>query len=119
MSLLRVVTLTMAMVLSACGGPISDANSAMEAQSRQLTPQEPAVADIYQRSCKNCHTIAATGAPLTGDKAAWSPRVDKGMAVLADNVVNGFGGMPPFGMCMDCDLEQFEALIRFMAVADQ
>ena len=116
---LKIVTLIMAMALNACGAPISDANPAMEAQSRQLTPQEPAIADIYGRSCKNCHTIAATGAPLTGDKAAWSPRMDKGMGVLVDNVVSGFGGMPPFGMCMDCDEEQFDALIRFMAVENQ
>jgi cytochrome c5 len=39
----------------------------------------------------------------------------KGMDSLVDNVVNGFGGMPPFGLCMDCDALQFEALIQFMA----
>ena len=37
------------------------------------------------------------------------------MNVLLDNVINGYGGMPPFGLCMDCDAAQFEALIRFMA----
>jgi cytochrome c5 len=41
--------------------------------------------------------------------------MSKGRETLVNNVVNGFGGMPPFGMCMDCDLEQFEALIDFMA----
>jgi cytochrome c5 len=30
-------------------------------------------------------------------------------------VINGFGGMPPLGMCMDCSAEEFEALIVFMA----
>jgi cytochrome c5 len=39
----------------------------------------------------------------------------KGMDVLVNSVVNGFGGMPPFGLCMDCDERQFEALIQFMA----
>ena len=42
----------------------------------------------------------------------------KGMDVLVDNVVNGFGGMPPFGLCMDCDAAQFDALIRFMATGE-
>ena len=77
------------------------------------------MAAIYNRSCRNCHTIAATGAPLTGDSAAWSIRMEKGLDVLADNVVNGFGGMPPFGLCMDCNLEDFEALIVFMDQAGE
>jgi cytochrome c5 len=42
----------------------------------------------------------------------------KGMDTLVDNVVNGFGGMPPFGLCMDCDVAQFEALINFMATGE-
>jgi cytochrome c5 len=101
-------------LLGACGeGPA--APPAAEAASRALQPADPGLAAIYQRSCASCHTVAATGAPLTGDGAAWSPRMGKGMDVLVDNVVNGFGGMPPFGLCMDCDAAQFEALIRFMA----
>jgi cytochrome c5 len=59
--------------------------------------------------------VAATGAPLTGDVAAWDTRLEKGADVLLENVINGFGGMPPFGMCMDCDADQFDALIQFMA----
>jgi len=93
-------------------------NAGAEQHSRTLTPVQPEIAAIYNRSCRNCHTIAATGAPLTGDVAGWSPRLEKGMNTLVDNVVNGFGGMPPFGMCMDCDLDQFEALVDFMATAE-
>jgi cytochrome c5 len=39
----------------------------------------------------------------------------KGMDTLLDNTINGYKGMPPLGMCMDCGEEEFEALIRFMA----
>ncbi|KEI71486.1 c-type cytochrome [Endozoicomonas elysicola] len=81
----------------------------------QLQPEDSHLSAIYNRSCKACHTIANTGAPLTGDSYSWDSRMDKGMDELLDNVINGFGGMPPFGMCMDCDPEQFEALITFMA----
>lgn len=105
--------------LTACGGGSGEAggntSAAAELASRELTPSDSALASIYNRSCRNCHTIAATGAPLTGDHAVWATRMAKGRDTLVDNVVNGFGGMPPFGMCMDCDLEQFEALIDFMA----
>ena len=104
-------------MLGACGkGP--PAPPAAEAASRALQPAGTELAAIYQRSCASCHTVAATGAPLTGDATAWAPRMAKGMDVLVDNVVNGFGGMPPFGLCMDCDAVQFEALIRFMATGE-
>lgn len=86
-----------------------------ERASAQLKPADETLAAIYNRSCRSCHTIAATGAPLTGDTQAWAVRLEKGMPTLVDNVVNGFGGMPPFGLCMDCDAAQFEALVTFMA----
>lgn len=104
-----------AILLSACSDPSGTASDVDEAASRAMNPADSALASTYDRSCRSCHTVAATGAPLTGDKSAWAERLDKGMHILVDNVVNGFGGMPPFGMCMDCDADQFEALIRFMA----
>jgi len=79
------------------------------------TPSDPDIAKIYERSCKSCHTLAETGAPLTGDTAAWAPRMAKGMDTLLDNVINGSEGMPPLGLCMDCSASDFEALIHFMA----
>jgi len=107
------------LLLSGCGKGGSPAPPpAAEAASRALQPQDAALAAVYQRSCASCHTVAATGAPLTGDGQAWSPRMEKGMDTLVDNVVNGFGGMPPFGLCMDCDVGQFEALIQFMATGN-
>ena len=110
--------LFVALLVTGCGGGNSGAAGISEADSRALSPANADLAAIYDRSCRSCHTIAATGAPLTGDVAAWQSRLnDKGMDTLVDNVVNGFGGMPPFGMCMDCDIEQFEALIGFMAEA--
>ena len=118
MSFNRFIAISLAalclVTLAGCGdGPAGP--PAAEAVSRTLQPQDAALAAIYQRSCASCHTVAATGAPLTGDVAQWKPRMAKGLNALLDNVVNGFGGMPPFGLCMDCDAAQFEALILFMA----
>jgi cytochrome c5 len=107
------------LVLNACSDGPSESSAANETKSRQLRPTDTQIAAIYDRSCRSCHTIAATGAPLTGDAVAWAPRMAKGMPTLVDNVVGGFGGMPPFGMCMDCSAEEFEALISFMATAPQ
>ena len=53
-------------VLAGCVEKLSDQEAAIEALSRQLRPEDTATAAIYDRSCRNCHTIAATGAPLTG-----------------------------------------------------
>jgi cytochrome c5 len=104
-----------AAMLIACGEGGQPTARINESVSQALQPQDPALAEIYNRSCRSCHTVAATGAPLTGDVAGWASRMDKGMNTMVDNVVNGFGGMPPFGLCMDCDGDQFEALIEFMA----
>ncbi len=102
-------------LLTACAG--GESSGISETQSKALVPADAELADIYNRSCRSCHTLAATGSPLTGDAAAWDERMNKGMDVLLDNVINGFGGMPPLGLCMDCDVDQFEALILFMAEA--
>ena len=117
--LLKILTpLALSVLLAGCGGKGPGDQGALETASRSLRPADAALASIYDRSCRSCHTIAATGAPLTGDRAAWSERLDKGMNTLVDNVINGFGGMPPLGMCMDCGAEEFEALIVFMAAGE-
>jgi len=72
-------------------------------------------ATLYQHSCKTCHEDAATGAPLTHNTAAWTPRLAKGEDALLESIVNGFNGMPPLGQCIECDGNDFMALTRFMA----
>ncbi|GAA6150611.1 c-type cytochrome [Pseudoteredinibacter isoporae] len=111
-----VLMLSSALLLSACGGSeeASETGSA-KTSLRALEPSDPQLAAIYQRSCKACHGTGAPAIPQSGDVVAWAPRAEKGMEVLLDNVINGVGGMPPLGMCMDCEPEQFEALIQFMA----
>lgn len=114
-NILKIGLFSVVLLLLACGDPDSRAAPQMEAASRQLVPADKDLADIYLRSCRSCHTVAATGSPLTGDKAAWAPRMAKGMDAMIGSVINGFGGMPPLGLCMHCSADQFEALIRFMA----
>ncbi|GMG87347.1 c-type cytochrome [Biformimicrobium ophioploci] len=113
--MIRVILIALIAFTAGCGKDMGSTTEFDQATSQVLQPADPALAEIYSRSCRSCHTVAATGAPLTGDVAGWSPRLEKGMDTLVNNVVNGSGGMPPFGMCMDCDLDQFEALIEFMA----
>lgn len=107
-------TLLALLMLSACDAGPSTANAA-----RALQPQDPAVATLYQRSCFACHGTGNPTAPQTGDTRAWAPRMAQGMDTLIDHVVDGYKGMPPMGLCMDCSAEDFEQLIVFMAQGAQ
>ena len=75
----------------------------------------PDLQAVYDRSCKTCHSIPATGAPQSGDRTAWAPRAAQGADVLLDHTINGYKAMPPLGACMDCNEDQFRALIAHMA----
>ena len=78
----------------------------------------PELQAIYDRSCASCHSIPASGAPQLGDRQAWAPRLAQGADVLLEHTVTGYKAMPPLGACMDCDEEQFRALIAHLAGAE-
>lgn len=78
-------------------------------------PAPASIEQTYLRSCHSCHGTGIAGAPRTGDLAAWSPRMEKGMDTLVANAINGYQAMPPRGLCFDCTEEQFAALIAMMA----
>jgi cytochrome c5 len=50
---------------------------------------------IYEATCKACHDQGVAGAPKTGDKTAWAPRIKAGEAALIQSVTKGKGAMPP------------------------
>lgn len=53
--------------------------------------------DIYKTTCAACHDAGVAGAPKTGDKAAWAPRIGVGLEKLAASGIKGKGAMPPKG----------------------
>ena len=73
------------------------------------------VATKYQQSCGICHAAAVANAPKSFDKAAWEPRLAKGMDTLVASIHKGLNAMPPRGLCMDCTDEQYKQLINYMA----
>lgn len=102
------------LLITACsnsGQPSAD----LRAYAANSTPDNPELAAIYQRSCQACHAGSTPDAPMTGDAEAWQERQRKGMDTLITSVVSGMGGMPPYGLCMDCDTGEFRSLIAFMA----
>lgn len=84
-------------------------------QSAKLTPKDPRLAQLYAGSCKACHTVGDSQAPLTGDRTQWDPRWARGKDTLLTNSQVGFGGMPAGGQCFECSAEDLKALITFMA----
>ncbi|MGH8447236.1 MAG: c-type cytochrome [Solimonas sp.] len=104
------------LLLAACGKS-EPTPPAVTAAAGTVTPGDPALAQTYESSCKLCHANPAAGAPLSGDHKAWAPRVAQGADTLLDHTINGFQGMPPMGMCMQCSEEDFLALIEFMSGA--
>ncbi len=46
----------------------------------------------YETACAACHGAGIAGAPRTGDKAAWAPRLAQGAATLHKHAIEGFTG---------------------------
>jgi cytochrome c5 len=47
---------------------------------------------IYKASCAACHSAGIAGAPKSGDKAAWAPRIAQGKETLYKHAIGGFQG---------------------------
>ena len=52
---------------------------------------------VYTSTCTACHSTGVAGAPKTGDKAAWEPRLAQGLDALVSSSLKGKGAMPPKG----------------------
>ena len=52
---------------------------------------------LYNTVCQACHSAGIAGAPKTGDKTAWSSRIDLSNDVLYASVINGKNMMPARG----------------------
>lgn len=67
---------------------------------------------IVQAQCAKCHQDGVQGAPRIGDRAAWIPRLKKGLDALVKSAVHGHGAMPARGGVADLtDLELQGAVV--------
>jgi cytochrome c5 len=71
--------------------------------------------ELYEVACKACHGLGVAGAPRSGDRAAWGPRVAKGKALLYEHALKGFTGtagvMPPKGGRTDISDDLIKAAV--------
>lgn len=56
---------------------------------------------VYKAACVACHGAGIAGAPKSGDKAAWAPRIAQGKPTLYEHAIKGYigkaGAMPAKG----------------------
>jgi len=75
-------------------------------------------AAVYNTACTACHGAGIAGAPMTGDAAAWNPRIDQGMDTLVQHAIEGFQGqagfMPPRGGNPSLTDQQVRDAVQYM-----
>ncbi len=73
---------------------------------------------LYEVACSACHAQGIGGAPKSGDKAAWAPRLAQGTATLYKHALEGFQGkagvMPAKGGRIDVSDEIVKAAVDHM-----
>ncbi|MDB5918065.1 MAG: cytochrome c5 family protein [Massilia sp.] len=93
---------------------------AMSAAAAAAAPAAPSAADlvkgekIYGATCLACHGAGVMGAPKSGDKAAWKPRLAKGVPTMYASAVDGVRMMPPKGGNMMLKNEDVKAAVDYM-----
>ncbi|MEQ8288589.1 MAG: c-type cytochrome [Gammaproteobacteria bacterium] len=81
--------------------------------------------EVFNGLCKNCHGMPAMAAmmPQIDDKAAWEPRIAKGIDTLYDHAINGFMGdmgmMPARGGNPALSDDEVKAAVDYMLEAVQ
>ncbi len=69
---------------------------------------------IVQTQCSKCHRDGLDGAPRIGDRAAWIPRLAKGLDTLVKSAVHGRGHMPARGGDPDLSDLQIQGALVYM-----
>ena len=110
----RVLLLATALLVG-CGEPSDDPAGETAPVAESTPPVSEAAMAKWARSCALCHISGEGGAPRVGYPEEWAGRVAQGEDALLNHTIEGYNRMPPLGYCMDCEAEDFQTLIRFMA----
>jgi cytochrome c5 len=69
---------------------------------------------VVKAQCAKCHQSGENGAPKIGDRAAWVPRLKKGLEPLVASAIHGHGAMPARGGMPDLSDDQIRGAIIAM-----
>jgi cytochrome c5 len=70
--------------------------------------------EVVDAICAGCHATGLNGAPKIGDRAAWTPRLNKGLDPLVLSAIRGHGGMPARGGTASLTDTEVRAAILYM-----
>jgi cytochrome c5 len=102
-------TATATSVKTATGGPVQTA-----AGPAATAGGAEAGRKLYDSICAMCHAAGLAGAPKTGDKAAWKPRIAQGKDALYASAVKGKNAMPPKGGAMAAADADIKAAVDYL-----
>jgi cytochrome c5 len=70
--------------------------------------------EVYQLACAACHAAGLAGAPKSGDKAAWQPRIAQSVPTLYTHALNGIRMMPARGGNASLSDAEVKAAVDYM-----
>lgn len=70
--------------------------------------------EIVKSKCVECHATGKHGAPRIDDRAAWVPRLQKGLDHIVAEARKGHGEMPARGGRADLTDEEFRAAVTYL-----
>ena len=94
-------------VKSASGEPVKTAAAGGPGAGKKL----------YDTVCMACHAAGLAGAPKTGDKAAWKPRIATGKEALYNSALHGKNAMPAKGGSSAADADVKAAVDYLVGLA--
>ena len=69
---------------------------------------------IYGTACFACHGTGAAGAPVLGNKDAWTARISQGNDILYTHAIDGFKAMPAKGGAASLSNDEVKAVVDYM-----
>jgi len=108
--------------VAAAGAPATDASAAAAAPAAATAAPAAAAKggdaakgkSVHDATCMVCHGAGVAGAPKTGDKAQWAPRLKQGVPALYETALKGKGAMPPKGGNMALSDADVKAAVDYM-----
>ena len=70
--------------------------------------------EIVKAQCSNCHETGRFGAPRIDDRAAWIPRMKKGLDATVAQAIKGHGKMPARGGLADLTDKELRSAVVYM-----
>lgn len=118
----------LALFLTACGdknqatpaasAPAPAVAAAPAAEAPTPVAENTVGKSTFNKTCALCHASGAAGAPKTGDKADWGPRIAQGKDVLYKHALEGFNGakgaMPARGGNTALSDDEVKAAVDYM-----